>query len=253
LAAQGGAAMTSAEGNPVTGDQQAWGRWATLGFAVLALLGSQAAALLALTKWYGVNLIKLPDFSGDGVAVSLVIFVSIPLQLVLLWLLAQSRGGNAAEYLGLKLPSRGELGFGIAVTVAMIVVGNGVSWLIGHDIITPFQVNIYRTAAAAGWLPLLWLAVAVLTPIGEETLFRGFLFRGWLRKRGDAWPVIVITSLLWAIVHVQYDLYIIVQIFVFGMVLGWLRWASGSTILTIVLHAMINCEGMLETIFSLHR
>jgi membrane protease YdiL (CAAX protease family) len=245
--------MTSAEGNPVTGEPQAWGRWATLGFAVLALLGSQAAALFVLTKWYGVSLTKMPDFSGDGVAVSLIIFVSIPLQLVLLWLLAQRPGGSAADYLGLKLPSRAELGVGVATTVALIVVGNGVSWLLGRDIVTPFQVNIYRSAAVAGWLPLLWLAVTVLTPIGEETLFRGFLFRGWLRKPSDVWPVIVITSFLWAIVHVQYDLYIIGQIFVFGMVLGWLRWASGSTILTIVMHAMINCEGMLETIFSLHK
>ena len=65
--------------------------------------------------------------------------------------------------------------------------------------------------------------------------------------------MILITALLWAFVHVQYDWYVIAQVFVFGVMLGWLRWATGSTILTMVLHAMINCEGMLETIVSLHR
>jgi hypothetical protein len=29
--------------------------------------------------------------------------------------------------------------------------------------------------------------------------------------------------------------------------LGWFRWASGSTTLTIVMHILINAEAMLET------
>jgi membrane protease YdiL (CAAX protease family) len=238
---------------PVTGDAQPWGRWATLGLGILALFGSQAVALLALSAWYGAGITRLPDFSGDGVAVSIIIFVSIPLQLVLLYLLA-ARGGDAFGYLGLTLPRRGELAFGVAVTVALIIIGNFVSWLLGHFIVTPFQVDIYRTASAAGFLPLLmlWLAVVVITPIGEETLFRGFLFRGWLREPRDAWPVIVITAFLWSIVHVQYDWFVIGQVFVFGLMLGFMRWATGSTILTITLHALINCEGMLETMISQH-
>jgi CAAX protease family protein len=239
----------------MTDDVNAWGRWATLALGLVALLGSQAVALLALAWWYGVGIAQLPDFSGDGIAVTLIIFVSIPVQLVLLYLLAQRPGGSAADYLGFKLPSRGELAFGAAVTAALIIVGNVVSWLLGHIIVTPFQIDIYRTASAAGSLPLLflWLAVVAVTPIGEETLFRGFLFRGWLRAPRDVWPVILITALLWALVHVQYDWYVIGQVFVFGVMLGWMRWATGSTILTMLLHAMINCEGMLETVVSLHR
>jgi membrane protease YdiL (CAAX protease family) len=239
----------------MTRDQQAWGRWATLGFAVVALFGSQAIALLALTWWYGVGITHMQDFGGDGVVVSEIISVSVPLQLVLLYLVAKRSGGSAADYLGLRLPRRAELGFGVAATVALIIIGNAVIWLLGRNIVTQFQLDIYRTAAAAGALQLLflWLAVVVVTPIGEETLFRGFLFRGWLRTPHDTWPVILITALLWALVHVQYDWYVIAQVFVFGVMLGWLRWATGSTILTMVLHALINCEGMLETIVSLHQ
>ena len=132
------------------------------------------------------------------------------------------------------------------------MIGDGLSWLVGHNIVTPFQSDIYRTASEAGWLPLLWFAVVVVTPIGEETLFRGFLFRGWLRKPGDAWLVIVVTALLWALMHVQYDWYVIGQVFVSGLLLGWLRWATGSTILTILLHGLINFEGMLESALALH-
>jgi membrane protease YdiL (CAAX protease family) len=83
-------------------------------------------------------------------------------------------------------------------------------------------------------------------------LFRGFLFRGWRHSRRDVWFVIVLTALLWAIVHLQCDPYVIAQVFAYGLVLGWLRWVTGSTILTMLLHGLINFEGMLETFVALH-
>jgi hypothetical protein len=32
-----------------------------------------------------------------------------------------------------------------------------------------------------------------------------------------------------------------------------MRWATGSAIVTMLMHAVINVEGMLETAISLHR
>ena len=46
---------------------------------------------------------------------------------------------------------------------------------------------------------------------GEEILFRGFLFRGWRRSRRDVWFVIALTALLWAVVHLQYDPYVVLN------------------------------------------
>ena len=172
---------------------------------------------------------------------------------MLLALFAGRAGGNIGEYLGLIWPRRSEMVFGLAAVVAAIVAGNALSWLFGLNIVTTFQTEIYRTSSAAGWMPwiLLWMAVAVVTPIGEEAVFRGFLFRGWLRSPNAAWPVIVITALLWALIHVQYDWYVTGQIFAFGLLLGWMRWATGSTILTMLMHGLINLEGMIETFVSL--
>jgi membrane protease YdiL (CAAX protease family) len=236
-------------GNAKPHDVKPWGRFATFGIGLLAMLVGQFAALLALAWWMDTSLATMPDFGGDGVAVALIIFVSTPIQLVLLATFAQRRGGNAAAYLGLTLPRRSEVVFGVVAVVALIIAGNVLSWLLGKNIITPFQSDIFRTAEAAGFLPfvLLLIAVIVVTPIGEETLFRGFLFHGWLQSPRDTWPVIVGTALLWAIIHVQYDWYVTGQIFAFGLLLGWIRWCTSSTLLTILLHALINTEGMLET------
>jgi membrane protease YdiL (CAAX protease family) len=237
----------------MTGDPKPWGRLATLGLGFIAMLAGQIAALAALTWWYGLSLTQMPDFGGDGVVVAFIIVVSTPIQLLLLALFAGRGGGSVAQYLGLTLPRKSDVVFGVFAVVVFIVVSNAISWLLGRNIVTPFQLDIYRTATAAGWLPWIWLwiAIVVVTPLGEETLFRGFLFRGWLRSPRDAWPVIVVTALLWALIHVQYDWYVISQVLVGGLLLGWLRWVTGSIILTMLLHGLVNLEGMFETFVKL--
>lgn len=232
-------------------DPKPWGRLSTLGLSAIALLASQAIALAALVWWYGMPLGSLPQLGGDGVAVTIIILVSTPIELVLLVFFAQRAGIDPPDYMAWKKPRRGDLIVGIAVAIAFIMLANAVSWIAGRGIITSFQTDIYTTAAAQGWLPLLWLAVVFVTPLGEESLFRGFLFRGFFRAPNDAWPAIVITALLFAAMHVQYDWFVILQVFGFGLLLGWMRWVSGSTLLTMALHAVINGEGMIETMISL--
>ena len=98
----------------------------------------------------------------------------------------------------------------------------------GRDIVPPFQVEAYQSAKEAGWL--LWLAVAIVfaAPIGEEIAFRGFLYRG-LARPGREMLAIVVIALAWALLHIQYDWLGMAQIFTAGLMLGWFRWASGST------------------------
>jgi hypothetical protein len=230
-----------------------WGRIAAFALAVVALLAGQAAALAVLTSWYGVNVAQLPDLAADGVAVALIIVVSTPVQVALLWAFASRSGNNGAAQLGWVWPKRSEAIFAALAAVAYIVIGDVTSALTGRDLVTSFQTDIYRTADAAGWLPLLWIAVVIVTPIGEETLFRGWLFAGWLREPKDTWPVIIVTAALFAILHVQYDWFVMSQVFVFGLLVGWMRWATGSAIVTMLMHAVINFEGMLETVIGLHR
>ncbi|MBI3705466.1 MAG: CPBP family intramembrane metalloprotease [Rhizobiales bacterium] len=225
----------------------ALGRRETFWLGVLVLFAGQFAAIAALA-WYARDLPAMPSFSGDGAAVTLVIFVSTPVQVALTAWFARRTGGKAADYLGLIWPRRNEVLFGIAAVVALIVVSDVTSWALGRNVITNFQADIYRSASGTLWLPLLFIAIVVVTPIGEETLFRGFLFRGWLRTPSDAWPVIVVTAALWAGIHLQYDWFVIVQIFLSGVLLGWLRWCTGSTLLTILLHALINLQATLETV-----
>jgi membrane protease YdiL (CAAX protease family) len=238
-----------AEGLAMSGDVKPWGIFATLALGALALLAGQLSGIAALSALYGFDLEQVATVTQDGGAIVLFIFVSAPVQVAVL-VLAAAYKGNVLTYLGYKLPRRSEVVFGIAVLAALIVVGDTVSWLAGRNIVDRFQTDIYQAAKSASMLPLLLVAVTVFIPVTEESLFRGFLFRGWLRSPHQAWPVIVFTAGLFAVIHVQYDWFLIAQVFAFGVLFGWIRWATGSTILTMLLHALVNLEGMVETVLT---
>jgi uncharacterized protein len=239
-----------AEGAAMIGGAKAFGVVATFAIGALALIAGQLSGIAALSGWYGLNLRLVGTLSQDGGAIVLFIFVSAPVQVAVL-ALAASYKGSAAEYLGYKPPRRSEVVIAVAVLAALIVAGDTVSWLAGRHIVDRFQTDIYQAAKSANLLPLLLVAITVLIPIGEESLFRGFLFRGWLRSPRHAWPVILLTAALFAVIHVQYDWFLITQVFAFGVLFGWIRWATGSTILTMLLHGLVNLEGMIETVLTL--
>src|SRR6185436_19531912 len=94
-------------------------------------------------------------------------------------------------------------------------------------------------------LPLYFFSFAVLAPIQEELLFRGFLYRGLSLSFGP-WTTILLTSAVWSVVHLQYNWFYLGEIFLLGAVFGWLRMRSGSTILTILLHGTMNALATLS-------
>ena len=58
-------------------------RFVTFALGTIALFAGQMAALAALTAWYGRSIGQLPDFTGDGAAITLVIAASTPVQILL--------------------------------------------------------------------------------------------------------------------------------------------------------------------------
>ena len=226
-----------------------WGLFATFALGAIALLVGQLSGIAAVSGLYGFDLSKMGAISRDGGGIILFICVSAPVQVALL-VMAASVKGKAADYLGYKLPRRSEVLFGVGALAALILVGDLISLLAGRSIVDPFQSDIYQAAQKANLFPLLLFAITVLIPIGEESLFRGFLFRGWLQSPRRAWPVIVLTAALFAVIHVQYDWFLIGQVFAFGLLFGWMRWVTGSTLLTMLLHGLVNLEGMIETLLT---
>ena len=226
---------------------------ATLGWALFVFAIAQAVGAAVVIFWFSsMAPSSLATIRYDGALVALVTLITNPIQIVLLAAVARWRtGGSAAEYLGLTRFSRQDLLLGLLAIAALIGTLDGISYLAGLDIVTPFQIEAFTTARGDGWLWPLVLAIVVVGPAGEEVMFRGFLFRGWVGPGARGVVAIVVIALVWAGMHVQYDWFGISQVFLTGLVLGWLRWRSGSTLLTILLHVLVNLEGTLETLVAM--
>jgi len=224
-----------------------WGYWATFGWALLAFVVGQFVAL-AILLW-----LRLGDLEAvltkpfDGAMITLFVVIANPLMIGVLALAIRLARARQADYFALVLPRARDLAIGLVCLVALVVASDVLLYVSGRDLVTPFQLQSYATARAEGWLPALLAAAILVAPAGEELMFRGFIFRGWARSDRAAWPAIVVISVLWAALHIQYDWAGVLQIFVIGLFLGWMRWRSGSTVLTFVLHALFNLEGSLET------
>lgn len=85
-------------------------------------------------------------------------------------------------------------------------------------------------------------ALALVTPISEEVLFRGFVLRGLLGRIG-AGPAIVSTALVFSALHL--DTGTIIPIFLTGLALGWLNIRTGSLWPCIAAHAGQNAIALL--------
>lgn len=84
---------------------------------------------------------------------------------------------------------------------------------------------------------LAFISLVIIAPLAEEILFRGYLF-GKLRKHVSLWASILITSLLFALVHFQWN--VSVDVFALSIVLCLLRVVSGSLWPSILLHMLKN-------------
>ncbi|WP_119697164.1 CPBP family intramembrane glutamic endopeptidase [Microbacterium halotolerans] len=102
----------------------------------------------------------------------------------------------------------------------------------------------YQSAAAGGWwsLTLSLVAGAVLTPLGEESFFRGVIANGLLAKYG-AWVGVLVSAAIFAVAHGINPIMSVA--FVVGIFTALLfRW-SGSVWPGIVLHGVNNATALL--------
>lgn len=222
-----------------------WGVGATLAWTVTAFAVSMVLATGVFSLW-SAGRPRPMAFAYDGVVIAIGTFASVPVQIAVLSFAAQLRRWPAALYLGLVVPRRAEAIVAAVAVIALNLAFDAILFVSGRDIVPSFQVEVWRSAADAGWLVALFVAIVVVAPIGEEIAFRGFLFRGFARPGWEMHAIGAI-ALAWALLHIQYDWLGMAQIFVAGLVLGWFRWATGSTILTIGMHILVNLQSMLET------
>jgi membrane protease YdiL (CAAX protease family) len=222
-----------------------WGLWATLAFAILAFVLGQAVGIAALSLLKNLDLARV---DSNGTAVAIYTLAGNSVEIVTLVLATRLTGTNALEYLGLDIPRWRDVAIAAAGLLVVIAAADLLTFALGKEMVPAFQLELHRTAQADGTLPWLWLAIIVAAPVGEELLFRGFMFRGFVHEPRDALPGILVIALIWALLHLQYDWIDRAQVLAIGVLFGFVRWRTGSTTLVILLHMLLNLVSMAESV-----
>ncbi|MFO0748702.1 MAG: type II CAAX endopeptidase family protein [Myxococcota bacterium] len=96
---------------------------------------------------------------------------------------------------------------------------------------------------------LITLAAVVISPVMEEILFRGFLFRN-LRDTMGRGPAVLVSGLIFAVIHLEPAL--IVPLAAMGAALALLYEWSGSLLVPIMAHALWNMLHLVKTQVAFH-
>jgi membrane protease YdiL (CAAX protease family) len=229
-----------------------WGTslWGLLLFA--AMFAGQFLLVIAffLAKGPPFDLASIKAVASAGTVISLSVMMGLPAVLVVLWLATRIARTPFADYLALRRTSWSNLLIGIVVLIALVVGWDLLSRILGREISPGFMVDVLKSAQADGALWLLMIAFAVAAPVTEELMVRGFLYRGWSESVLGPAGAIVLSSLVWTAMHAQYyDWFLFSEVMSIGLLLGYMRYRSNSTWLTIVMHGINNFAATLQSIW----
>ena len=202
-----------------------------------------------LSAIHGTEFADIESMAGNGFVLALTTLGSAPVMIGLSVLFAWLKPGvQLPEYLGLRMPSVRKTFAWILVLGLYILTADLLTIALGKSIVPDFMVNAYETAI---FPPLLWSAVVIAAPAAEEFFFRGFLLKGLSLSWLGNWGAIVAISFVWSAIHVQYEIYQIAWIFFAGILLGWARVKTGSVLVCVLLHGLMNLVALIETIVHL--
>jgi membrane protease YdiL (CAAX protease family) len=242
---------------PATSSPGVWKFWGTAfwGFVVfIAMFVGQ----LAVVGWFlfqqggPINADTFGDavtvVVSNGKTISLSVITGLPAVAAALWVAIRIKRAGFADYLALRSFSWVNLAIGVVALFVLVMGWDALSRATGREVEPGFMGDVLKTARADGALGLLVFAFCVAAPITEELFARGFLYRGWSESFLRVPGAIVLSSLVWTGLHLQYNWYFLGEVFSIGVLLGYIRYRTRSTWLTIILHGLNNLAAVVQTI-----
>ena len=110
------------------------------------------------------------------------------------------------------------------------------SLVLPDNLMTQAQYTGFSANSWGGAILIVFI-LAIITPIFEELIFRGFLL-GKLQRLAGFWPAAIITSLLFAVAHGQVNVGLVT--FVLSMIACYQRKYTGATWAGMGLHMVVN-------------
>lgn len=203
---------------------------------VLAVLVVTAVARLVGFSNFDVGLTNGVD-AGDMLAANLGLALLIPLA----WLLSWSLYGIRPRWLSSTRPGVRWRWLLTCVGVAAVVWSP--FWALGTA-----AAAITREAAIGAGVVAFLLVVLVTTPFqaaGEECIFRGLLLKGFGATRLPMAACCLLTGLLFATAHLQFEPALFADRLLLGTAFAWLTVRTGGLEAGIAVHLVKNIAGLI--------
>jgi membrane protease YdiL (CAAX protease family) len=247
---------SSAAPTPVIRTQRPPRIWKFWGTALwgLFIFAAMFAGQIAVVAWFvlrregPIDLAAAIHVVGGGLTISLSVIMGLPAVLAALWIGIRVSRTPFADYLALRWPSWTNLLIGVVALFVLVMGWDLVSRAAGREVAPGFMGEVLKSARADGALWLLVIAFTVAAPITEEFFARGFLYRGWSESFLGPVGAIILSSVVWTALHLQYDWFFLGEVFSIGLLLGYLRYRSNSTWLTVIVHGLNNLAAVVQTI-----
>lgn len=145
-----------------------------------------------------------------------------------------ARRGDVRELLAINfnIPARPMA----SAIVFAVVITAGEAWL--AEIYPPLRL-LFSLPHDTLSLVLAAIAIMIVAPIGEELVFRGFLYTS-LRERWGYAPSLIVVSVLFSAMHFEATFVYPLLVLPIALVLGWLRERSGGVCAPMLLHVAVN-------------
>jgi membrane protease YdiL (CAAX protease family) len=233
--------------------ERIWTLWPTLGFGSLAIIigvfASAAVYVAAAAVEFAGNpkldpevLQEQMEMNGDLSAGAMIVQGSFWCAAVLffIWL---RKGDRIRAYLSVTAPRLKSLLFWSALTLIYVFGAENLYEALEIDFGNEWWLGQFSSARI---LPLLIAGVTVFAPVSEELVFRGFLYAGIEKSRLGPAGAIILPSLIWTSLHLQYGFAFLVIIFFGGLLLGLARLFSGSIVTPLAMHVIWNTVSVIE-------
>ncbi len=228
---------------PLDPKNQPWGFFATLIFWILLVLAvhipqSALVTILYFAKPEIFANIELKEFVSNGFFLSLATIIQLPLiAFFSILFIKLKRGLSLKQYLALnKVRIKTVLFWLIFIFVFVVLLSMGMLSLgLRHALDW-----LHQVWSTAEYPFLLLFSVIFVAPLNEEIIYRGVLFKGFLKTRLGVVGTILLTSALWAAVHFQYGFADLCVIFLGGLVLGMARYKTKSLYTPLLMHIVWN-------------
>jgi membrane protease YdiL (CAAX protease family) len=232
-----------------------WSAWATVGWGLFIMIAFFIFQGFVYVGFAAVEAVKNPGLSIDamvksiginGFVIAVTSCITTPPCIALIVLFVRlRRGPSVKRYLGLNPMTPRTMLTWLGIVTLFALASDSLTRLLGRPIVPEFMVHVYETASVA---PLLWVALIAAAPLFEEIFFRGFIFEGFQHSKLGPIGTVLLTSLGWTVLHLQYGAYELGTIFVLGILFGVARLKTRSIYPPLAMHALFNLFAMVQLV-----